>query len=96
MSFSESQKQLSGLENDTFQCETYIKPHQINRMKFDAAFKVIVIGNSGVGKSCILSRMGSNKFSESHEVTIGAGFTTVVAKINLKHYIQMRYWDTCG
>ena len=48
-------------------------------MKFDATFKLILIGDSGVGKSSIIKRIGSNTFSADHEVTIGAEFTTVAA-----------------
>jgi GTPase SAR1 family protein len=53
-------------------------------MRFDATFKLILIGNSGVGKSCIIKRIGSNSFSEDHEVTIGAEFTTIAAHVNKK------------
>ena len=48
-------------------------------MKFDATFKLILIGDSGVGKSSIIKRIGSNTFSVDHEVTIGAEFTTIAA-----------------
>jgi len=65
-------------------------------MRFDATFKLILIGNSGVGKSCIIKRMGSNKFSEEHEVTIGADFTTIGARVNNRAYLKMQFWDTCG
>jgi len=40
--------------------------------------------------------MGSNKFSEEHEVTIGAEFTTVAAHIDKKHFLKLQFWDTCG
>lgn len=48
-------------------------------MKYDATFKLILIGDSGVGKSCIINRIGSNTFNEDHEVTLGAEFTTIAA-----------------
>jgi GTPase SAR1 family protein len=43
-------------------------------------FKVILIGDSSVGKSCIIKRLGENTFTEEHEVTIGAEFTTIGAQ----------------
>lgn len=58
-------------------------------MRFDATFKLILIGDSGVGKSCIIKRIGSNTFSEDHEVTIGAEFTTIAAQINKKSFLKM-------
>jgi Ras-related protein Rab-1A len=65
-------------------------------MKFDASFKLILIGDSGVGKSCIINRIGSNTFNEDHEVTLGAEFTTIAAQINKKSLIKLQFWDSCG
>jgi GTPase SAR1 family protein len=58
-------------------------------MQFEETFKLILIGDSGVGKSCIIRRIGSNSFSEDHEVTIGAEFTTIAAHVNKKSFIKM-------
>lgn len=58
-------------------------------MHFDATFKLILIGDSGVGKSCIIKRIGSNTFHMDHEVTIGAEFTTIACKINKKTNMKM-------
>ena len=63
---------------------------------FDATFKLILIGNSGVGKSCIIKRIGSNSFSDDHEVTIGAEFTTIAAHVDRKRFLKLMYWDSCG
>jgi Ras-related protein Rab-1A len=58
-------------------------------MKFDATFKLILIGDSGVGKSCIINRIGSNTFTKDHEVTLGAEFTTIAAKIDRKNFLKL-------
>jgi len=58
-------------------------------LKFDATFKLILIGDSGVGKSCVIKRIGSNEFNKDHEVTIGAEFTTIGAKINNETTLKM-------
>ena len=39
-------------------------------------FKYIVIGDSGVGKSCLLLQFTDHKFQTIHEVTIGVEFVT--------------------
>ena len=57
-------------------------------MKFDATFKLIMIGDSGVGKSCIINRIGNNTFNKDHEVTLGAEFTTIAAQINKKAFLK--------
>eukprot|EP00826_Nyctotherus_ovalis_P054567 TRINITY_DN7156_c0_g2_i1.p1 TRINITY_DN7156_c0_g2~~TRINITY_DN7156_c0_g2_i1.p1 ORF type:complete len:253 (-),score=71.74 TRINITY_DN7156_c0_g2_i1:78-734(-) len=61
----------------------------------DNFFKGILIGEAGVGKSCILHRIVSNEFKEHYNVTIGAEFSSIVAKIQEKH-IKLQVWDTAG
>ena len=41
------------------------------RYKYDIQFKYIVIGDSGVGKSCVLLQFTERKFQSTHEYTIG-------------------------
>ena len=65
-------------------------------VNFDALFKVIVIGDTGVGKSCILNRLIEGTFTEDHNVTIGVEFGNYVMRINQKHVIQLQIWDTAG
>lgn len=65
-------------------------------MKFDATFKLIMIGDSGVGKSCIINRIGSNTFTKDHDVTLGAEFTTIAAQLNKKSFLKFQFWDSCG
>ena len=74
----------------------YKDPAEYQNFKFDATFKLICIGDSGVGKSCIIRGMGGNAFNEEHQVTIGAEYTTVAAKINNTHYAKLWMWDNCG
>ena len=50
-------------------------------MEFDHLFKLIVIGDSGVGKSCLMHRVTTNEFMEDHEVTVGVEFGTLMLKI---------------
>ena len=61
----------------------------------DYRFKVIIIGNSGVGKSCILTRMTTNEFTEDHEVTVGVEFGSLIVKLDSTVF-KMQIWDTAG
>lgn len=83
-----------------YSCDIYQDPARLNLNNggggFDAQFKLILIGNSGVGKSCIIKRIGSNAFSHDHEVTIGAEFTTIAAHVDRKKFLKMQFWDSCG
>ena len=58
-------------------------------------FKIIVIGNSGVGKSSLLGRASKNIFNAEYKTTIGFEFITFKEKIGEKN-IKLHIWDTCG
>lgn len=57
--------------------------------------KVIIIGDSGVGKSSILSRYTQNEFKQNSKTTIGVELATSVLKIGDK-VIKIAIWDTAG
>ena len=58
-------------------------------------FKIIIIGDSGVGKSSLLKRAVKNLFDTSYQATIGFEFLLMHFKVNdLKFKFQI--WDTCG
>jgi GTPase SAR1 family protein len=48
---------------------------------FDYIFKYIIIGNSGVGKSCIVNRFLTNEYSDELESTIGVEFGATVVEL---------------
>ena len=58
-------------------------------------FKILTIGESGVGKTCILRRFVENKFLKNHLATIGIDFKTKNLTINNKE-IKLKIWDTAG
>jgi small GTP-binding protein len=62
---------------------------------FDLSFKLIVIGDSGVGKSCLTNNAIKNTFDEAYNATVGFEFTTFNIKINDK-VVKLQIWDTCG
>merc|ERR1711957_113586 len=55
----------------------------------DALFKTIVIGDTGVGKSCILNRITQDSFEEDHNVTIGVEFGNFNMMFNDKHNVKL-------
>ncbi|CAH9130430.1 unnamed protein product [Cuscuta epithymum] len=68
-----------------------------NRMDedYDYLFKVVLIGDSGVGKSNLLSRFTRNEFSQDSKSTIGVEFATRTIKVDDK-IIKAQIWDTAG
>jgi len=63
--------------------------------QYDLSYKLIVIGDSGVGKSCLTNKATKNIFSESYNATVGFEFFTFNIKINDK-ILKLQIWDTCG
>ncbi len=63
--------------------------------QYDLTFKIIVIGDPGVGKSCLTGRAVKVKFEEKYAPTIGFEFLTLSVKIEDK-IIKLQIWDTCG
>ncbi|KAF3326447.1 ras-related protein Rab11D-like protein [Carex littledalei] len=63
--------------------------------KIDYVFKVVLIGDSAVGKSQILSRFARDEFSLDSKATIGVEFQTRTLSIQNKN-IKAQIWDTAG
>ena len=62
---------------------------------YDFLFKIVLIGDSGVGKSNLLSRFTRNEFNLESKTTIGVEFATrsILADSKL---IKAQIWDTAG
>lgn len=63
--------------------------------QYDLSFKIIVIGDSGVGKSCLTNKATKNIFEESYNATVGFEFFSFNLKLNDK-VVKLQIWDTCG
>lgn len=61
----------------------------------DLNFKLIVIGDCSVGKSCLSIKATKNLFENNYNTTVGFEFFTFNIKINDK-VIKLQIWDTCG
>ena len=62
---------------------------------FDLSFKIIVIGDSGVGKSCLTMKATKNYFENYYSPTVGFEFFTFNVRIK-DQTIRLQIWDTCG
>uniref|UniRef100_A0A2P2IP21 Ras-related protein RABA3 n=1 Tax=Rhizophora mucronata TaxID=61149 RepID=A0A2P2IP21_RHIMU len=70
--------------------------HQENvQEKVDYVFKVVVIGDSAVGKTQLLSRFTKNEFCFDSKSTIGVEFQTRTVSIKGK-VVKAQIWDTAG
>ena len=61
----------------------------------DSLFKLLIIGDSGVGKSCFLLQFIDGDFKEDHNVTIGVEYGAKTVSAAGKQ-IKLQIWDTAG
>ena len=64
-------------------------------MSIELRFKIIIIGDANVGKTCMLLKYVDDYFAETHIATIGAEFKTKTL-IKGKYKITLNLWDTAG
>jgi small GTP-binding protein len=57
--------------------------------------RVVLLGDSSVGKTCVLSRFLYGSFQEDHESTIGAAYQSYAFERNSAR-IEVQFWDTAG
>lgn len=63
--------------------------------RFDYLFKIVLVGNTGVGKSCLLTRFADNAFSECMTATIGVDFRIRSLEIDGRK-AKLQIWDSAG
>lgn len=61
----------------------------------DALFKIIIIGDSGIGKSCVLKRLMEDDFRDDHDITVGVEFGSNLIMVEDK-ILKLQVWDTAG
>ena len=62
-------------------------------MSYAYLFKYIIIGDTGVGKSCLLLQFTDKRFQPVHDLTIGVEFGARMITIDNRQ-IKLQIWDT--
>ncbi|KAL0969152.1 hypothetical protein UPYG_G00223190 [Umbra pygmaea] len=63
--------------------------------QYDVLLRLLLLGDTGVGKTCLLCRFTDNEFHSSHISTIGVDFKMKTLKIDgIK--VRVQIWDTAG
>ena len=63
---------------------------------YDVVYKIVIVGNSTVGKTCVLQRLTNQSFNEQSVVTIGADCGNFGMIVRDQTYIKLQIWDTAG
>lgn len=66
-----------------------------DKERFDYLFKIVMIGDTNVGKTNIISRLINNEFIHNSKATIGVDFATKTFQID-DSLIKVQIWDTAG
>merc|ERR1711878_249593 len=69
--------------------------HRAVAMSYSYLFKYIIIGDTGVGKSCLLLQFTDKRFRADHNLTIGVEFGARLITMDGKQ-IKLQIWDTAG
>ncbi|KAJ5070773.1 small rab-related gtpase [Anaeramoeba ignava] len=65
------------------------------KQEYDYLFKIVLVGDTGVGKTSLLSRYTDGKFSDSYVSTIGVDFRTKTIGLDGKN-MKLQIWDLAG
>lgn len=72
-----------------------IEPVDSSDIKEDYKLKVVIVGDSGVGKTNLIKRFVTNTFSQNSKATVGVEFLSKSYKIN-EQVFKIEMWDTAG
>ena len=64
--------------------------------KKEFMYKILLLGDSSVGKTCILTRYSENTFQEDHLATIGLDFKQKNVNLENGKSVKVQIWDTAG
>ncbi len=67
-----------------------------NSTYYDYIFKVLLLGDSSVGKTCFLLRYSDDTFVENHISTIGLDYRLKMINLSDNKIVKMQIWDTAG
>ncbi len=68
---------------------------RMSQNRFDYSFKFILVGDTGVGKTSLISRFIDGSYYPNHEYTIGVEYGSKNIAIGNKN-IKLQIWDTAG
>ena len=84
------------INNSTLKNNNSISLHEMNENNDTIEFKIVLVGNSSVGKTSIYNRFILNEFSNSYKSTITAESKSRYIKIDKYLFAKLNIWDTMG
>ena len=87
---------LSGSKSEEIKIVKRGNENSSINISYDFLFKVSLIGDSGTGKTSMITRFIDNVFKSETSTTIGVDFKIVSFNLGNETYAKMQIWDTCG
>src|SRR3989338_4336134 len=66
----------------------------VTQLPYKYLFKYIIVGDTGVGKSCLLLQFTDKRFQPVHDLTIGVEFGSRTISID-SNQVKLQIWDVC-
>jgi small GTP-binding protein len=63
---------------------------------YDFIYKILLLGDSSVGKTCFLLRYADDTFNDNHISTIGLDYRLKMVNLDNDKIVKMQIWDTAG
>ncbi|XP_059149513.1 ras-related protein Rab-13-like [Physella acuta] len=63
--------------------------------RYDTLLRLMLVGDTGVGKTCLINQYAFNEFLENHTTTVGVDFRMKVINLDGKN-VKLQIWDTAG
>lgn len=82
--------------NENYTIDSKKDNYEVSDTYYDYSYKLIIIGNSGAGKSCLIKRAITEDFAFEYQTTIAFEFSSLLVKINNEKIYKLQIWDTCG
>lgn len=80
--------------NASMSYSNYDQDENDDRTKYE--FKIVLLGDAAVGKTCLLKRYMKNEFSDEHQCSVGVEFESKSISLDQNTVAVVKIWDTCG
>jgi small GTP-binding protein len=67
-----------------------------NESSYEHIFKILLLGDSSVGKTCVLLRYSDDTFNEYHISTIGLDYRLKMVNVSPNTIVKLQLWDSAG
>ena len=68
--------------------------NELTNLESPLLFKIIIVGDAGVGKTCLLHQYTHNEFKSEYNVTIGVEFSSKIIALDSNATAKLQIWDT--